>query len=155
VLRRVKIFSRCEGAVAVEAALILPLLLLLILGGMDLSHMYYMEYLASNASREGARYGVKYKINPSTNFPYFPNALTPSISNYVKLPTADGGLGYSALLGSDVEVTPGGPGYTGGLAGQILTVQVTAYKHWFFLGNWMGFTDPKQIDQITAMQLER
>ena len=54
-----------EGAAAVEFAIILPVLMLLILGGMDLGHMYYIEHLITNASREGARYGAKYTGTPT------------------------------------------------------------------------------------------
>jgi Flp pilus assembly protein TadG len=140
----------------VEFAIILPVLMLLILGGIDISHMYYIEHLITNASREGARYGVKYQVNPSTGLPFVPSALTPSISNYVKLP-APSGLNYSNLLSSDANltVTPGGEGYTGGLSGQILTVTVTANKHWFVLGGLLGFTNPKTLRCATAMSVER
>ena len=53
-----------HGAVAVEFAIILPVLVFLILGGMDLAHMFYIQHIVSNASREGARYGAKYTGNP-------------------------------------------------------------------------------------------
>ena len=33
---------------------------------MDLGHRYYIQYLTSNASREGARYAAKYTV---TNVP--------------------------------------------------------------------------------------
>ena len=65
-----------EGSAAVEFAIILPLLMFLILGGMDLGHMYYIEHLITNASREGARYGRKYTVNPAQGCPA-PSALTP------------------------------------------------------------------------------
>jgi Flp pilus assembly protein TadG len=157
--RRFKLFSRCEGAAAVEFAIILPILIFIIFGGMDLGHMFYIEHLATNASREGARYGVKYKINPSTQKPYVPSAFTPSIENYV-LSAAPTGLGYAGLLGSDATVTPGGTGYTGGLSGQILTVTVTAQKHWWVLSSfnfygWLPLTNPQTLTATTAMTLER
>ena len=66
-----------RGAIAVEFAIILPVLVLLILGGMDMGHRYYIQYLTSNASREGARYAAKYTVT---------NVLPDStaISNYIK-----------------------------------------------------------------------
>jgi Flp pilus assembly protein TadG len=143
-----------RGAVAVELAIILPLLLLLILGGMDLGHMYFIKYLTSNASREGARYGVKYQVNPSTLVPFAPTAL--AISNYVKLPRPTG-LGYAALLGdANLPVTPV-------TVDNILTVTVTAQKHWWVLGSgtlftifgFHKFTNPQTITATTAMALER
>ena len=149
-----------EGAAAVEFAIILPLLIFLILGGMDIGHMFYIDHIISTASREGARYGVKYKVNSLTNLPFVPNALTPSISDYVKSP-APTGLNYSKLLSSDANltVTPGGAGYTGGLSGQILTVTVTANKHWWVLGTFKffgfaGFTNPQTRTATTTMKVE-
>ena len=74
-----------EGAAAVEFALILPLLILLVLGGMDLGHAFYMQHIITTASREGARYGSQYHPTSSAGSPVAPNALNPSIANYVKL----------------------------------------------------------------------
>ncbi|HZK13246.1 MAG TPA: TadE family protein, partial [Desulfobaccales bacterium] len=66
-----------EGAAAVEFAIILPILLVLTLGALDLGHMYFVDHLITNASREGARYAAKYT---------FPTAEPTSaqVSNYVK-----------------------------------------------------------------------
>lgn len=52
-------FVRCEsGAAAVEFALLLPLLMSLVLGVVDLGLAVYTQSVLSNASREGARAGV-------------------------------------------------------------------------------------------------
>jgi Flp pilus assembly protein TadG len=145
-----------EGAAAVEFALLLLPLVLLIGGGVDFGHAYYIQHVITTASREGARYGVKYQVNSSTGLPVAPSALPTSISNYVKLPQP-AGLGYAGLLGSDANltVTPGGPGYTSNTVGAILTVTVTADKHWFFLGGLLGFPNPKTLTATAAMTLER
>ncbi|WP_427019319.1 TadE/TadG family type IV pilus assembly protein (plasmid) [Pseudarthrobacter sp. P1] len=45
-----------RGAVAVEFALLLPVLLLLVLGIMEFGRAYNVQISASNAAREGARY---------------------------------------------------------------------------------------------------
>lgn len=139
-----------------ELALLLLPLVLLIGGGMDFGQAYYIQHVITNASREGARYGVKYKVDSSTGLPFAPNALTPSISDYVKLP-APTGLGYDNLLGSDANLTvvPGGAGYTSNTVGDILTVTATADKHWFFLGGLLGFPNPQKLRASTSMVLER
>jgi hypothetical protein len=123
---------------------------------MDFGQAYYIQHVITNASREGARYGVKYKVDSSTGLPFAPNALTPSISDYVKLP-APTGLGYDNLLGSDANLTvvPGGAGYNSNTAGDMLTVTATADKHWFFLGGLLGFPNPQQLQASTTMVLER
>lgn len=47
-----------RGAAVVEFALILPLLLLLLIGSIDLSIALYDKAVITNASREGARAGI-------------------------------------------------------------------------------------------------
>jgi hypothetical protein len=48
---------RQRGAVAVEFALVLPLLLLLVLGGIDWGYFFFVGEIVANAAREGARAG--------------------------------------------------------------------------------------------------
>jgi hypothetical protein len=141
VARQIKIISESEGAIAVEFAIILPVLLLLILGGMDLGHRYYIQYLTSNASREGARYAAKYtgSITP-------PNSS--AISNFVKLPA---GLNYNSF-NLDTLVVSGS--YTGVFPNKFVTVTVTAIKHWWILGGLPGITDPQTVKAMTAMTME-
>ena len=135
-----------RGAIAVEAAIILPVLILLILGGMDLGHRYYIQYITSNASREGARYAAKYTgttVDPTSA----------DISNYVKYPPpAPGGLDYNKL-NLDTLVVSGN--YTGVSPDRIITVTVHANKHWWILGSLPGFTNPQTIEAKTAMNVER
>jgi Flp pilus assembly protein TadG len=76
------------GAAAVEFALILPLLIFLVLGGMDFAHRFYMQHLITNASREGARYAAKYTGTGT-------DPTSTQVSNYVKLPAP--GLDYNAF----------------------------------------------------------
>lgn len=49
---------RRSGVVAVEFALILPILLLILVGVIDFSLMLYNQAMLTNAAREGARWGV-------------------------------------------------------------------------------------------------
>ena len=46
-----------RGAAAVEFALVLPLLLMLVLGGIDWGWYFFVREVAINAAREGARVG--------------------------------------------------------------------------------------------------
>ena len=136
-----------RGAVAVEFALILPVLVFLILGGMDIGHKFYIEHLVTNASREGARYGAKYTGTP----PVDPTAA--QIKTYVEstvVPPLDG-----------LDVPP--PAYTNVLTPpppyRIITVTVTAHKHWWVLGTfnfygWVPFPNPQTITAKTAMKVE-
>lgn len=56
--RRVKTRRLQRGAAAVEFALLLPLLLLLLIGSLDMSLALYNKAVITNASREGARAGI-------------------------------------------------------------------------------------------------
>ncbi len=47
-----------QGAAVVEFALVLPLLLVLLIGGIDMSLALYDKAVITNASREGARVGI-------------------------------------------------------------------------------------------------
>ena len=47
--------SRERGAVAVEMAIVLPLLILIIAGIIDLGRLFFVQTMVTNAAREGAR----------------------------------------------------------------------------------------------------
>ena len=50
-----------KGQSLVEFALVLPILLLLILGAMDLGRMFYIKVVLTNAAREGANHLANFK----------------------------------------------------------------------------------------------
>jgi Flp pilus assembly protein TadG len=52
-----------RGSNLVELALVLPLLLLLLAGVLDLGRIYHTYVVMLNASREGARYAAEYPSN--------------------------------------------------------------------------------------------
>lgn len=136
-----------EGAAAVEFALILPILVFLVLGGMDLGHRFYMQHLITNASREGARYAAKYTGTAAA-------PASGAVSNYVKL--APPNLNYNAFNFDTLTVTTI---YTGSFPSKIATVTVTALKHWWILGTFNlfgfhGFTNPETLTATTAMNVE-
>jgi Flp pilus assembly protein TadG len=130
-----------QGAVAVEFALILPVLLLLVFGIVDFGHAWFMRHVLQNSCREGARYATRYQTDGSGNR-VLPKNLTPSIQNYVLNTTAQNGgsgTGLRSLLPSDASaaVTPSGPAFAETditkLPLEDLTVTVTAKKYWFIL----------------------
>jgi Flp pilus assembly protein TadG len=129
-----------EGVAAVEFAIILSVLLVLVVGGMDMAHMYYIDYLVTNASREGARWATKYTVDASGT----PNPAPSEgqVSNYVK-----NTLNYNSFNLPNLQVYES-------QSGNIITVTVTAEKHWWFLGSWLGFPDPKTLVGKTAMASE-
>lgn len=138
-----------EGVAAVEMALCLIPLVLLLGGIVDFGDAYYIKQVISNASREGARYGARYQVDQNGIRIIPVNLNNPSIAGYIT-------SNYGSLLSSDANltVTPGGLGYTSGTPGDILTVQVSAQKHWFFLGGLLDFTNPETLTTTMTTTLE-
>jgi Flp pilus assembly protein TadG len=153
-----------HGAIAVEFALILPVLLLLVFGIVDFGHAWYVRHVLQNSCREGARYATRYQTN-AAGTRLLPNALTPSIQNYILNTTAENGgsgTGLNSLLPTcaGAAVTPSGPAYTETditkLPLEDLTVTVTAKKYWFVLNKLVpGITgDHINITVAATMKCE-
>ena len=143
-----------RGVVAVEFAIILPVLLLLVFGIIDFGHALYMKHVMSDASREGARYGTRYATIGSNRI--LPKNLSPSVASYVSTT-----YGLTSRLPCDAapQVTPGGPGATWAdvttLAGKDLIVTITATKTWFVLGTLIpGLGSSKTLTVATTMTCE-
>jgi hypothetical protein len=103
---------------------------------MDLGHMYYIEHVITNASREGARYAARYTGNPPPT--------SSQISSYVKTD-----LNYNSFNLKDLNVSGN---YTGTSPNEIVTVTVQADKYWWILGNILP--NPDQLKAETAMAVE-
>jgi Flp pilus assembly protein TadG len=56
-----------RGASAVEFAIILPILVLLLFGIIEIGFAIYDKAMITNASREGARAGIIFKVPPVTD----------------------------------------------------------------------------------------
>jgi len=121
-----------DGAAAVEFAAILTLLLLIIGGVIDFGHYLYLRQVATNASREGARFGSVYNT---------PRVTEAQIRSYVQNKFGPS-LGYRDGSGPNVVVTG-----AGGASGTDLTVTVSGVKQWFFL-DWLI----KNLDVAEALQ---
>ena len=53
-----RLWKREDGSALVEFALILPILVLLLVGMMEFGLILYNQHVITNASREGARFGI-------------------------------------------------------------------------------------------------
>ena len=108
------------GATAVEMALILPLLIILLFGIIEFCFIVYNKNIINNAAREGARVGIVYEIprKPSIEIQqvvqnYLGNNLISFNPNAATIP--------------DPEICPSGTG-----TGQDLTVRIV-YNYGFIL----------------------
>ena len=151
-----------HGAIAVEFAIILPVLLLLVFGIIDFGHAWFMRHVLQNSCREGARYATRYQTDAGGNR-VLPKDLTPSIENYILNTTAENGgsgTGLKSLLPSDANgvVTPSGPAYTetnlANLPLADLTVTVTAKKYWFILNKLVPGLSGDHVDITVAATMK-
>jgi len=158
------VFRQESGSVAVEFAIALLVLLLLIFGILDFGHAWYMKHQMSNASREGARYGTRFVQNAAKDR-VLPQNLSPTISNYLLYNSGEnggqGGWGLSHLLPADATpiVTPSGSGWTEAnpatLPGKDLTVTVSARKNWLVIGRLVpGLGSYRDMTVSTTMNCE-
>lgn len=65
-----------RGAVAAEFAILLPVLLLIVFGTMEFGMMMYGREIVTNATREGARYGIVAQAPPVTSGQMITQATT-------------------------------------------------------------------------------
>jgi Flp pilus assembly protein TadG len=142
-----------RGGVAVEFAIVFPILMVLVFGVIDFGHAYYMRHMMSDASREGARYATRYKTD-ATGHRILPSSL--DVPTYV-LTT----WGLSSRLPSNASptVTPSGAAATEAnasiLAGEDYIVTITATKTWFVLGKLIpSLGSSKTLTVTTTMTCE-
>jgi len=133
----------------VEFAVLCTVFLLIVAGIMDLGHLFYMDQVITNASREGARYGVVYQTyNDGTR--QAPSSFSPTIKNHLLNDYRLGSYlpddaGANVLVTGDGSVT----------SGTQLEVKVTARKYWFVLDNFIpGLGSYKDMSATTVMRLE-
>jgi Flp pilus assembly protein TadG len=141
---------RQEGAAAVEFALCIIPLLLIVAGIIDYGESWYIQSVLATASREGVRYATRYQTDSVTGQRLLPNSLNPTVQAWVT-------TNYLNLLPSDANltVTPGGTGYTSGTAGAPVSVTVSAQKWWFILNYFLPtLTNPQPLSSTTVMACE-
>ena len=134
----------------VEFAIVLPILLLLLFGIIELSLVLYDKAMITNSSREGARYGIAFNADPAT-YQYSPysdaqirTTVVTYLSNYLISPG-----GPSAI---NVAISPGTR-----VRGEGLTVRVQYDYNFLILPNFvaglMGL-DPLTLAAETVMRME-
>lgn len=148
-MKNIKTDKQERGAAAVEFALILPLLVVLLFGIIEFSILFYNKAMITNASREGARAGIVY------NFPNRPSAA--DITSVVNGYCASHLITFGNPAQSPITVVSG----TGGGSGANLTVTVTYNYDFLVLPNFLGaffgnanFGNSITLGATTVMRLE-
>jgi Flp pilus assembly protein TadG len=156
-----RFLRQTKGAAAVEFAVISIVFVMLIAGVLDFGHAWYLKQIITNASREGARYGITYQTD-TNGARIAPSALNPTIQNYVLNTSTQngnkGGFGLLTILPSNVTPavpTPAGAGYTTGTKGANLEVTVTAVKTWFMVSSFIpGLGSTRTLTAKSVMLCE-
>ncbi|TDN67269.1 TadE/TadG family type IV pilus assembly protein [Paraburkholderia sp. BL10I2N1] len=129
-----------RGVAALEFALMLPFLLMVLFGIIDVSMILTDKAVITNASREAARAGVVLRVTPLTSTQIQNVAL-----NYTQNNLVTGGTATSATA-----VASGTP-----VSGSPLTVTVTYTYKGFVLGSiFSAITGPVTISAVTKMNYE-
>ena len=125
-----------RGSVAVEFALFLPLLLILIFGVVELGSAWYAKQMMVNASREGARLGSLYTASGISD---------QDVVAHVE--TVLNNAGFS----SPVSITSIG---AGGATGQLVRVEVNAAYSFPVLSALIPAVEPVNLNAATVMRHE-
>jgi hypothetical protein len=115
--------ARQRGVVTVEFAVLLPLLVVFLVGIVEFGHVWYLRHALTNASREGARYAVAYRVNSSGQ------RLIPSKEQVAAWVQERIGAGWWEFY--DVELEDYPPNSTA--SGAPVTVTLTANQNDFLL----------------------
>ena len=123
-LRRCRKLSGERGAQIIEAALVLPLLLLVVLGILDFGVLFWRFESVTNAAREGARVAI------------LPGYSSTDVENRVQQYLTDAGLAGTPVT---TVVAPVGVDVGGGTC-ITMTGATVSYPHDFFLvGALVGY----------------
>ncbi len=140
-----------RGVAAVEFAIILPLLMIIIFGIIEFGFMLYDKAVITNASREGARLGIAFHVTSGVYDPINDATITDTINQYLG--------NYLVSLGGvstpDIDIARAANTETGDLSpGGTLTVDI-AYQYRFLILNLFGASGPTVgLGARTVMKFE-
>jgi Flp pilus assembly protein TadG len=129
------------GQTIIEFAFILPLLLIILLGIIEFGVLLYDKAVITNASREGARYGIVLR-NPR----YTQQQIEDYARDYCKNHLLTFGGTSNPTANATVPVTQA--------FGDQLTVQVNYTYHYLAIYRFAGYSPTIQLSSTTTMTYE-
>ncbi len=123
------VLKRDDGAAAVEFAILLPILIVLLFGIVEFGLIFYNKAVITNASREGARYGIVFRA------PTVPPITCGDITGVVTAYTADKLVTFGSATGVDIVYTPSS---CAPIPGADLTVRVSYQYDYLLLPGFVG-----------------
>ena len=131
-----------KGSAAVEFALVLPVLIVLALGIVEFSVALFDKAVITNASREGARAGIVFRVPPVTD-----GEISGIVGSYCQ--------NRLISFGTPTQVTSTIAREGSGASGDDLTVQVQYQYQFLAIPRFItGITGGIQLDAQTIMRME-
>lgn len=104
--RRTRLLLDRSGSAAVEMALILPLVLALLFGSVELGNYFYDEHILVQAVRDGARYAARQDMSNFVSCSGSPGGtVAADTTNMVENGVLSGGTPRFPMTGATVTVT--------------------------------------------------
>lgn len=137
-----KTLSCRKGTAAVEFAIILPLLVVLVFGIIEFSLLLYDKHVITNASREGARYGIVFRDTERVPDAEITQKVNEYCSNYL--------VTFGAVNSPTTTITR-----SGSSPGDSLTVTVSFNYDFLVLPNFIQtLAGVKTLNAVTVMRME-
>lgn len=136
----------CSGQTVLELALLLPLLLLLLVGVIEIGRYAYFDILVSNAARAGAQYGAQSLIQAAD-------------VNGIKTAAQNDGLGTMTITTTQqcgcAAGTLGGCPTGGACLQPLVYVQVTASEKFNSLFSYPGLPNSLTLTSTVTMRVSQ
>jgi hypothetical protein len=138
---------REKGAAAMELALLIPIFVLIVAGVMDFGDAWYIHHTITNATREGARAGIRYQSSGEVRTCPTVSDVQQVVKDYLKKFFPADYVDDPGKVQIKVDPPPVCR------AGENIGVGIVAQKEWFILGPLTGMS-PFKVGAITTMKLE-
>jgi len=150
------------GQALVELAFILPVMLLLLIGVIELGRYAYISILVGNAARAGALYGAQGFTKAITNSPaittaarndFASNGLDPTTLTVDSFPTCGCDVGGTIATDTAANCDPTTPPVCAG--NWTVTIHVTAHNDFSGLFNYPGIPSSLTLSRSASMRVAK
>jgi Flp pilus assembly protein TadG len=152
------------GQALVELALVLPMVLLLLLGVIEIGRYAYISILVGNAAHAGAVYGAqgfsKAKINnpditTAARNDFASNGLDPTALTVDSFPTCGCDIGGTISVDNAANCDPTGTAPPPCAGNWAVTIHVTAHNAYTGLFNYPGIPASLQLSSTASMRVSK
>ena len=145
-MRDIKVKNPERGAVLAELAIVLPFLLLILVGIIELGLLFYNQQVLTNASREGARTGIA-RLDENSDTTFNKSDIDAVVVSYCQ----DRLITFGTVPPPTISLSPALAGIN---VGDPLTVTVS-YDYTFFVPKILKLGTGMELTAETVMSMER